>query len=57
MNKDTCPLCPPNKRPSAETLAAMAELENGGGFSCSTVDELMAELHADDEETPQRPAP
>jgi hypothetical protein len=53
MNEDTCPLCPPNKRPNAETLAAMAELENGGGSRCSTIDELMALLNADDgEEAP-----
>lgn len=58
MNEGTCPLCPPNKRPSAKTLAAISELENGGGFSYSTIDELMAELNADDDDaTPEHPAP
>ncbi len=36
------------KAPNAETLEAMAELETGGGRSFSTVEELMADLNADD---------
>ncbi|MDI9349298.1 MAG: hypothetical protein QM537_04785 [Candidatus Symbiobacter sp.] len=34
--------------PNEETLAAMAELKNGGGKSFATFEELMADLHADD---------
>ncbi len=34
--------------PNAETVAAMRELERGEGKSFATVDDLMAELNADD---------
>ena len=34
--------------PNAETVAAMQELERGGGRSFATVEELMADLNADD---------
>lgn len=34
--------------PNAETLAAMKELEEGSGSSSKTVEELFADLHADD---------
>ena len=34
--------------PNAETLAAMKELEEGRGSSSKTVEELFADLHADD---------
>lgn len=34
--------------PNADTLAAMKELEQGGGSSPKTVEELFADLHADD---------
>ena len=34
--------------PNAETLAAMKELEEGCGSSSKTVEELFADLHADD---------
>ena len=34
--------------PNEETLAAMAELKNGGGKSFTTFEELMVDLHADD---------
>ena len=34
--------------PNAKTLAAMKELEEGRGSSSNTVEELFAELHADD---------
>jgi DNA-damage-inducible protein J len=36
------------KVPNEETLAAMAELEAGGGQSFDTVEALMADLNADD---------
>ena len=35
-------------RPNADTLAAIAELESGGGKSFNTIEELMADLDADD---------
>jgi len=35
-------------RPKAETLEAMHELEAGGGKSFASVEDLMADLHADD---------
>ena len=38
------------KVPNAETRAAMQELDQGGGKSFSTVDELLADLNADDQE-------
>ena len=34
--------------PNATTRKAIAELESGGGKAFSNVDELMADLHADD---------
>lgn len=34
--------------PNAKTVAAMRELESGGGKSSSSVAELMAELEAED---------
>ena len=34
--------------PNAETLAAIEELESGGGESASTVEEFFAKLNADD---------
>lgn len=34
--------------PNADTLAAMKELEEGRGSSSKTVEELFADLHADD---------
>lgn len=34
--------------PNPETLAAMKELEEGRGASFNTVEELFADLHADD---------
>ena len=34
--------------PNAETIAAIEELEKGGGKSFGSVEELMAELNADD---------
>ena len=36
------------KVPNPETLAAMAELEAGGGKSFASVAEVMADLNADD---------
>ena len=36
------------KKPNATTRRAIAELEAGGGQSFAAVDELMADLHADD---------
>ena len=35
--------------PNAETIAAIEELERGEGFKANSVEELMADLHADDE--------
>lgn len=34
--------------PNAETIAAMEEAERGEGRSFATIEELMADLHADD---------
>lgn len=36
------------KAPNATTRAALAELEAGKGKKFATVDDLMADLHADD---------
>jgi DNA-damage-inducible protein J len=36
------------KVPNAETRVAMKELENGGGFRANSVEEMMAQLDADD---------
>jgi len=36
------------KIPNRETLEAMAELEAGGGRAFASVEELMADLNADD---------
>jgi DNA-damage-inducible protein J len=36
------------KVPSATTRKAIAELESGKGKTFASVDELMADLHADD---------
>jgi hypothetical protein len=33
--------------PNAETIAAIEELESGGGESCDSIEELMARLNAD----------
>jgi DNA-damage-inducible protein J len=35
-------------QPNEETIAAMKELENGGGRVFDTVEELLADLNADD---------
>jgi len=44
-----CPLCKHHSRqPSAKTIAAIRELEAGGGKSSNSVDELIADLNADD---------
>jgi hypothetical protein len=34
--------------PNAETIAAIEELESGGGESCHSIEELFARLNADD---------
>jgi hypothetical protein len=34
--------------PNAETIAAIEELERGGGKTFSGIEELMADLNADD---------
>jgi hypothetical protein len=34
--------------PNAETIAAIEELESGGGESAATIEELFAKLNADD---------
>ena len=34
--------------PNTATLAAMQELEDGGGVASNSTDELFADLHADD---------
>ena len=34
--------------PNAETIAAIEELESGGGETASTIEELFAKLNADD---------
>ena len=34
--------------PNAETIAAIEELERGGGKSFNSIEELMADLNADD---------
>jgi DNA-damage-inducible protein J len=34
--------------PNADTVAAMRELENGGGETATSVGDLMADLRADD---------
>jgi DNA-damage-inducible protein J len=36
------------REPNAETIEAMNELRNGGGKTFKSVDELMADLDADD---------
>jgi hypothetical protein len=36
------------KHPNAESLAAMQELEDGGGETFSSVDDLMKDLESDD---------
>jgi addiction module antitoxin, RelB/DinJ family len=36
------------KAPNKETLEAMAELEAGGGKTVATIEELMADLNAED---------
>lgn len=36
------------KVPSAATREAMSELEEGRGFKCGTIEELMADLNAED---------
>jgi DNA-damage-inducible protein J len=36
------------KKPNAETRAAIEELEAGGGEKLSSVEEMIAELNADD---------
>jgi DNA-damage-inducible protein J len=43
VNSGGLPFRPAAKTPSAETLAAMMELEDGGGQRFSTTDELFAD--------------
>ena len=37
-----------NKRPNSGTLAAMAELEAGNGVAFDSIEDLMADLNAED---------
>jgi DNA-damage-inducible protein J len=39
---------PFDPQPNAETIAAMEELERGEGIRFNTVEEMMADLNADD---------
>jgi hypothetical protein len=41
--------------PNAETIAAIEELERGGGKSFDSIEELMAELNADELSDRRRP--
>ena len=43
VNTGDLPFQPTARRPNAETLEAMAELENGGGQTFNTTDELFAD--------------
>lgn len=43
VNTGGLPFQPTAKRPNAETLAAMKELENGGGQSFASTEELFAD--------------
>jgi hypothetical protein len=56
MAENDCPLCKPNQQPTAKLLAAMAEAENGQGITCSTIEELMAALDAEDDQSEPGPA-
>ena len=46
LDDSDCPLCPIT--PGPRTLAAMAEAERGGLPSFDSVEELMADLYADE---------
>lgn len=46
VNSGGLPFQPTAKRPNAETLAAILELENGGGQVFQTTDELFADWEA-----------
>ena len=50
MAENDCPLCKPDQQPSAKLLAAIAEVENGQGMTCSTIGELMDALDAEDDQ-------
>lgn len=45
-----CPLCKIYHTPNETTLAAIRELEEGRGHRVNSVEELMEQLHADDDE-------
>ncbi|MBM3143568.1 MAG: type II toxin-antitoxin system RelB/DinJ family antitoxin [Chloroflexi bacterium] len=45
-NSGGLPFPPVARKPNAETLAAMMELEDGGGQTFQTTDELFADLNA-----------
>ena len=47
VNVGGLPFQPTAKRPNAETIAALDELESGNGERFATVDELFADLEAD----------
>lgn len=47
VNVGGLPFQPTAKRPNAETVAAIEELESGKGKRFATVDELLADLEAD----------
>lgn len=47
VNTGGLPFQPTAKRPNAETLAALEELESGKGKRFATVDELITDLEAD----------
>ena len=47
VNTGGLPFQPTAKRPNAETLAALEEVESGKGKRFATVDELIADLEAD----------
>ncbi len=47
VNSGGLPFHPTTKRPNADTIAALDELESGQGKRFATVDELFADLEAD----------
>lgn len=47
VNIGGLPFQPMTKRPNAETVAALDELESGQGKRFATVDELLADLETD----------
>ncbi len=49
------PFQPTVKQPNAETLAAMRELEEGGGERFETVEALLADLYSDDDDDDDAP--